>query len=208
MPSKSSPKKQSKSGTKGKKIIKKVFDIPDFTNPDRELTKEEILALKSDVIRSKPLLSWEAYSRVYKKRTKMYYINIAVIVFLLGLIAITINEPIVAMLILSLGFVAYVLAYVEPPIINNSITKLGIISGGNAYLWSELGSFWFSQRNKQTILNITQNKLRPALIFIIKDKDIDNIIDILSDHLEYRRNYKGLIVDKMADTLVEKVPLE
>ncbi len=208
MPSKSSPKKQSKNTPKGKKIIKKVFDIPEFTHPDRELTKEEILALKSDVIRSKPLLSWEAYSRVYKKRTKMYYINVAVIVFLLGLIAITINEPIVAMLILSLGFVAYVLAYVEPPVIKNYITKLGIVSGGNAYLWAELGSFWFSQRNKQTILNITQNKLRPALVFIINDEDLEKITDLLSDYLEYRRNYKGLIVDKMADTLVEKVPLE
>lgn len=208
MPGKSSPKKQSKNTPKGKKIIKKVFDIPEFTHHDRELTKEEILALKSDVIRSKPLLSWEAYSRVYKKRTKMYYINVAVIVFLLGLIAITINEPIVAMLILSLGFVAYVLAYVEPPIIKNYITKLGIVSGGNAYLWAELGSFWFSQRNKQTILNITQNKLRPALVFIINDEDLEKITDLLSDYLEYRRNYKGLIVDKMADTLVEKVPLE
>jgi len=203
MPTKSKPKTK-----KGDQLLKKAFSIPDYQNLDRNLTKEEILALKSDVIKSKSLLSWRAYSRVYKKRTKMYYINIAIIVFLLGLIAITIQEPIVAILILSLGFVAYVLAYIEPPVVENRITRLGIVNGGSAFLWAELGSFWFSQRNKQTILNITQNKLRPALVMIIEDKDREKIVNILSEQLEYRRDYKGFIVDKMADTLVEKVPLE
>ncbi len=202
------PTKSKSKSKKGDQLLKKAFSIPDYQNLDRNLTKEEILALKSDVIKSKSLLSWKAYSRVYKKRTKMYYINIAIIVFLLGLIAITIQEPIVAMLILSLGFVAYVLAYIEPSIVENRITRLGIVSGGSAFLWAELGSFWFSQRNKQTILNITQNKLRPALVLIINESDKDKIVDILSEQLEYRRDYKGFIVDKMADTLVEKVPLE
>lgn len=193
---------------KGEKILKKAFSIPEFTNIDRALTKEEVLALKSDVLRSKSLLTWKAYSRVYKKRTKMYYINVAIIVFLLGLIAITISEPIVALVILSLGFVAYVLAYIEPEVVENKITRLGVVSGGNAFLWVELGDFWFSKRNNQTILNITQNRLRPALVLIIEEKDKAKITDILSEQLNFRRDYKGFVVDKMADKLVEKVPLE
>ncbi len=201
MPTKSKSKK-------GQRVIEKAFSIPEFPNPNRNLTKEEILALKSDVIRSKNLLSWKAYSRVYKKRTKMYYINIAIIVFLLGLIAITVNEPIVALVILSLGFVAYVLAYIEPEIVENKITRLGVVTNGNAFLWTELGDFWFSRRNNQTILNITQNRLRPAIVMIIEDSKKDKIIDILSEQLNFRRDYKGFVVDKMADKLVEKVPLE
>lgn len=193
---------------KGEKIVKKAFGIPEFPKPDRDLTKEEVLALKADVISSKNLLSWKAYSRVYKKRTKMYYINVGIIVFLLGLISLTINEPVVALVVLSLGFVAYVLAYIEPDIIENKINQLGLVTNGNAFLWAELSSFWYSQRNSQTILNIAQNRLRPPLVLIIDPKDIDKITKILSEPLEYRRNYKGFIVDKMADRLVEKIPLE
>lgn len=192
-----------------KKVVKRIFDIPDFgPEQNRKLTKEEILALKADVINSKTLLSWKAYSRVYKKRTKMYYINVGIIVFLLGLITITINEPILAMVILSMGFVAYVLAYIEPDIIDNRITTLGVVSGGSAYMWVELKSFWFGRRNNYSILNIAFNSLKPALVMIIDPKDQEKITKILSEQLEFRRNYKGLIVDKLADKLVEKVPLE
>src|SRR3989344_950540 len=60
------------------------------------------------------LFSWEAPSRPFRKKDRSYYTTLAIIVILLVLILFLAKEFLLIATLLSLAFLAYVLAFVPP----------------------------------------------------------------------------------------------
>lgn len=155
------------------------------------------------------LLSWKSPSRPFKKREKEFFTTIGAIVFLLAVILVFVKEFLLIGAIVSLAFVAYVLATIPPEIVEHRITTLGIDSAGHFYKWADLISFWFGQRWNQEILYISSKLKFPGrLVILIDQKDKEKIKSELSEYLTFKEKPVTNWMDNAAKWLGEKVPLE
>ena len=67
----------------------------------------------------------------------------------------------------AMMFVAYVLATVNPELIERQITTRGVISGGKMYKWKDLGRFWFRSKWKNDILHIDTRLQFPGQLMLL-----------------------------------------
>ncbi|MBI3109573.1 hypothetical protein HYZ06_00875 [Candidatus Daviesbacteria bacterium] len=115
----------------------------------------------------KTLLSWEAPSRPFRKKDRSFYTTVAILVVLLVLILLLAREFLLIGALLSLTFVAYVLAFVPPHRINYKISTQGVTIGEDFYFWHFLDSFWFKEKDGSKVLHI-QTRLRfPAQLMLV-----------------------------------------
>ncbi|OGV90621.1 hypothetical protein A2783_05650 [Microgenomates group bacterium RIFCSPHIGHO2_01_FULL_45_11] len=157
----------------------------------------------------KTLLTWKAPARLFKKRNREYYSTIAVIVVLLCVILLFAKEFLLIAVILSLAFVAYVLASVAPSEVEHKITNKGIRTGERFYLWSMLGRFWFEDKWGQEMLLVENlsgfpGRLTFLLAVEIKKEELEKI---LSARI-VKEKPALTAIDKAAKWLQEKVPLD
>lgn len=156
----------------------------------------------------KDLLAWRSPARAFKTRDREYYTTIAAIIFLLAVILLFLKEWLLIGVIISLGFVAYVLSTVSPEEVENKITTRGVVTGGKRYDWAFLGRFWFSQKWGSELLNIETRLAFPnRLIVLVGKADKDKIKSILDKYLLAERPAKSYI-DKAGEWLQKKFPLE
>lgn len=171
----------------------------------RTLKTEEVNR-KQAVLKS--LLKWQSPIRPFKKRDREYYTTIAAIVFLCAVILFFLKEWLLIAVMVSLMFVAYVLATVPPENVSHEINTRGIVTGGKAYKWEDLEFFWFSKKWKDTILHIDTRLNYPArlamLLGVQKQKDVKRLLE---KYIELEAPEETLI-DRSAKWLSEKVPLE
>ena len=95
---------------------------------------------------------WSSPSRLFKKRDREYFINIAAIVFLLSVILVFAREFVLIATVLSIVFLIYVLSTVPPEDVKHRLTSLGIESTGHFYRWEELADFWLEEQWGQTMI--------------------------------------------------------
>ena len=156
---------------------------------------------------AKDLLSWVSPGRVFRKRDKKWFTNIAILALCLIVILLFIKEFIVIGVVLALLFVYYVLATVPPEQVTHKITTQGVTSAGHAYLWRELTDFWFTKKQEQIVLNIgTKLRFPGRLIILLGEQSAEKIKEVLSPFTPYREIPKISWLDKMADSLYRKLP--
>jgi hypothetical protein len=156
----------------------------------------------------KLLLSWDAPSRPFKKRDREYYTTIAIIVFLLSLILFFAGQFLVIAVVLSLGFVSYVLASVPPDMIHVSITSFGIHLGDQMFYWQELGRFWFSTKYKADLMHVETARAFPAqLAILLGDKSPDEVKKVMLKYSVFEKP-RPTWLDNAAKWMQEKFPLE
>jgi hypothetical protein len=156
----------------------------------------------------KELFSWTAPERLFKKRDREYYTTVGVIVLLLSVILLFAKEFLLIAVILSFGFVSYVLASVPPGVTKHRITNKGIRTGKNFYRWGELGRFWFVKKWKQLVLHVENAARFPGqLVMVIEEANKEKIKEILSRYLINQKPEQTLL-DRAAKWLQKKVPLE
>jgi hypothetical protein len=154
------------------------------------------------------LKEWQAPSRPYKKRDREYFTTIAAIVFLVSVILLFVKEWLLIAVIISLMFISYVLATVEPEKIKNAITTRGVRSEDKNYKWDDLDNFWFTEKWGHQVLNIqTLRTFPPKLQLLINGENKEEIKALMERYLIEQEPDKGPL-DKAADWLKEKVPLE
>lgn len=157
----------------------------------------------------KSVLVWKSASRPFKRRSRDYFTTIAAIVFLISVILLFIKEFLLIGVMLAVMFVSYVLATVEPEEVEHEITTEGVNSGGKTYLWTELKDFFFTARWGSEILNInTKLKFPGRVIILVNETDKENIKKELGKYLSFREKPVITWIDKAADWLSKKVPLE
>jgi hypothetical protein len=153
------------------------------------------------------LLSWSSPSRLFKKRNKEYFTNIAAIVFLLIVILVFAQEFLLIVAVLSVVFLIYVLSTVPPENVDHKITNLGIESAGHYYRWEELIEFWFEDQWGQSMI-IIRHAVGPRIIILLGDQDKKRVRELLIEHIPFRENPEKTWVDNASKWLTEKIPLE
>lgn len=156
----------------------------------------------------KVLYVWKAPSRPFKKRDREFWTTVLAIVFLVGLILFFVKEWFLIAAIVSLTFVYYVLSTVEPEWGEYKITNRGIIYAGQTYPWEAISQFWFSEKYGQKTVNFeVRGSLIGRITLLIGEGEESKIKEILLKYL-LEEEPKPSFLDKAADWLQEKVPLE
>ncbi|HBG82180.1 TPA: hypothetical protein DDW69_05140, partial [candidate division CPR2 bacterium] len=136
----------------------------------RILSKEELDAKHEAALEAKALITWKSPERIFKSRSRKYFTKVALYGLIFVLAAIAFGEFFLVGVIIAVVFVVYVLATVAPQVIEHKITNMGIISGGRAFLWEELDSFWFDRKGDDRLL-IVQTELHfPTRLIILLTK--------------------------------------
>lgn len=184
--------------------------------PKETKQKSEFLTPKMmEAEEIKTLISWEAASRPFRKKDRSYYTTLAIIVILLVLILFLAKEFLLIATLLSLAFVAYVLAFVPPHNVKYRISTQGVTIGEDFYFWHFLDAFWFSQKENSKILHI-QTRLRfPVQLMLVLDPSTgsgqveeEKIKKIVARFLPFVEVPVKSWMEKWSESLQKHFPLE
>ena len=154
------------------------------------------------------LLSWKAPGRPFKRRDRDYYTTIGAIVFLVTIILLFLKEWLLIAVMIALAFVAYVLASVPPEETKHVVSNRGLRTGEKLYKWQELWRFWFEEKWKQKMMVVeTRLKFPRRLLLMLGDTDEETVRGVMKEFLILEKP-EPTFMDKAADWLVDKVPLE
>lgn len=157
----------------------------------------------------KTLLSWDAPSRPFRKKDRSYYTTIAILVILLILIALLIKEFLLIGVLLSLAFVAYVLAFIPPSDVSYKISTQGITIGDHFWFWHELDSFWFKEKEGARVMFVqTKIKFPGQLILVLGNISEEEVKKEVAKFLPFQELPRMSLIDKWAEGLQKHFPLE
>jgi hypothetical protein len=165
--------------------------IPGITPPDQE----------------ELLLGWVAPSRSFKPRKRQYYTTIAAIVLLICLILFFAGQFLPIAVVISVAFLAYILASVPPEQIEHYFTTYGVRVDNNIYYWDELGRFWFTTKYDQPILHIEVSRFPFRLTMLLGEVPVEEVRGILALAL-IEQQPQPSFYERAADWLQKKIPLE
>lgn len=152
-------------------------------------------------------LSWKSPSRLYKKRDKEFFRNIAAITFLLLIILFFAKEFPLILAVVAIVFLVYVFSTVPPDTITHTISSKGIETAEREYEWEKLKSFWFEEQWEQKIVTIVMDD-GTRLTLLLGDIEADRIKDVISRFIRFYDEPQKTLVDNAASWLSKKVPLD
>ncbi len=153
------------------------------------------------------IIAWQAPSRPFKKRDKQYYTTVVAIVFLISLILFFAGQFLPIAVVISVGFLAYVLSSVPPHDVKIEITTYGIEIEDLLYYWEEMGRFWLDEKHDQELLTIEVMRFPGRIILMFEEGKKDELREILSEVLLEEKPAETFY-DKAAKWLQDKIPLE
>jgi len=172
----------------------------------RVLSKEELDAKHQAALEAKSIVSWKSPVRIFKSRSKKYFTKVALYGLVFVLAAIAFGEFFLVGVIIAVVFVVYVLATAEPEVIEHKITNMGIISGGRAFLWEELDSFWFEKRGDDRLLVVqTELHFPTRLIILLTSVSERTLLDLIEKHLHFHHAPVHTLFDKWAASLQKRI---
>ncbi len=187
----------------------KKEENPQEHKEERVLTSAEVDAKHQAAAEAKSIISWKSPVRVFKARSRKYFVKVALYGLVFILAAIAFSEFYLVGVILALVFVVFVLALAAPETIEHKITNMGITSGGKAFLWEELDSFWFDKRGDDRLL-VVQTKLRfpGRLILLLTNVSDRTLLELLEKHIHFHHGPVHTLFDKWAIWLQQRISLE
>lgn len=175
----------------------------------RVLSKEELDAKHAAALDAKSIVYWKSPVRIFKPRSRNYFIKIGMYGLVFALAAIAFHEYIFVGVILAMIFVVYVFATAEPEIIEHRINSMGIVSGGRAFLWEELDAFWFEKRGDDRLLLVPTDLHFPSrLIILLTTVSERTLLEILEKHLHFHQGPVHTIMDKWAHSVQKRINLD
>ncbi|KKR50583.1 MAG: hypothetical protein UT84_C0010G0006 [Candidatus Curtissbacteria bacterium GW2011_GWA1_40_16] len=188
--------------------FKRNEQVPQNEN-ERVLSKEELDTKHQAALEANNIISWKSPVRVFKARSRQYFVKVGLYGLVFILAAIAFGEFLLVGVILAVIFLVYVLASIAPETIEHRITNMGVVSGGKAFLWDDLDSFWFEKKGEDRLL-VVQTRLHfpSRLIIILTTVSERGLLDILEKHLHYHHGPVHTLFDKWALFLQERVNLE
>ena len=153
------------------------------------------------------IVAWQAPSRPFKKRDRHYYTTVAAIVFLVSLILFFAGQFLPIAVVISVGFLAYVLSSVPPHNVKIEINTYGIEIEDLLYYWEEMGRFWVDEKFGQELLTVEVARFPGRIILMFEDGKKEELKKILAEVL-IEEKPTDTFYDKAAKWLQDKIPLE
>lgn len=162
----------------------------------------------TDKPRVRDLFVWKSLSRPQKTYTKEVFSTLGAIALLVSIIFAFFQEWLAIVVTWAAFFLFWQLTRVLPQEVDHKITTEGIISMNHAYLWVELGPFWFTLKEGEDTLHIAHGNIFGQLVILIKKEDQDKIRNILAEYLPYIEVPEKSVVEKFSDWFSKKFPIQ
>lgn len=173
-----------------------------------DITNTQPENLPKEVKKEEVLVEWKAPARLYKKRNKEYYTTIASIVFLLAVILLLLKEFLLIGVIISFGFLSYVLASIPPEETSHQITSKGVRTEGKLFNWTSLLNFWVEKKWDQEVIIIKSKQAFPGhIMMLIDNKKRKKILAEVGKKVPLEKP-ENSFVDRASNWLQNKIPLE
>lgn len=151
------------------------------------------------------LFVWQSLSRPTLNYPKGTFLSLGSLVILLSLIFVLFQEWLAIAVTWAAYFLFFALTKVPMVLVEHKITTEGVISMNHAYLWSELGPFWFSLQNGENILHVAHRNIFGHLALLADQKDTEKIRDILAEYLPFIEVPEKSSVEKLSDWFASKI---
>ena len=154
------------------------------------------------------LFSWRSLSRPAKQYGKEVFSMVGAIAVLVSIILAFFQEWLAILVSWAAFFLFFALSRAKPEEVDHKISTEGLVSMNHAYLWSELGPFWFMERNGDTMLHLTHGNIFGQLVILVDKKDQEKIRNILAEYLPYVELPEKSTTEKFSDWFAKKFPLQ
>jgi len=172
-------------------------------NKETEVKEPEPVVVRREPERD--LVSWSAFARPFKRRTRQFYVTAIAIASVVGLILFLAEGIMPVILLVALIFLFYVMNTVEPQTVDYKITTRGISMAGKKVDWNQLGRFWFTKRGNGEILTVETSNFPGRMEFVIKEENKEEIKKALSSYLP-EEEIPPSALDKAAAWVSTKLP--
>jgi hypothetical protein len=172
-------------------------------NPQNTNEPIRVQAIRN--VPEKDLVVWTAAARPFRRRDKQFYVTTISIASLVCLILFIAEGAMPVILIISLIFLYYIMATVEPEKIEYKITNKGIKIAGKVTPWELMGRFWFSQRSGSELLNLEIFVLPGRMELVIDPLKKEEIRRTLHEYLT-EEEIPPTRMDKAIDWFSRKLP--
>ncbi len=153
----------------------------------------------------KELVSWVAPARPFKRRNRDFYVTVLAMAGVTALVLFLIEGWLPVILVISLVFLFYVMATVEPQNLEYKITNKGIKIADHLNEWAGLGRFWFTKRLDSELLVIETRSLPGRLELVVNPAVEEEIKKELGEYLVHEEvPASGL--DKASNWFSKKMP--
>lgn len=151
------------------------------------------------------LFTWTAAARPFKRRNREFFITVAAMAGVVGLVLFIIEGVLPLILLISLLFLFYVMSTVEPANIEYKITNFGIKVANKRTDWNDMKRFWFVKRMDSELLIVETFKLPGRLEMVIKPEIKEDVKKIISDYIPFEQEPASYI-DKATTWVSGRVP--
>lgn len=157
----------------------------------------------------KTYLSWHAPGRPYQKHSIEYYTNAFLITMAIEIILFLFSQYLLMVLVLSLAFLTFALAFVPPHVFFYSISSEGVRIEDHYFIWDELYDFYFMENHGQDILHVRTKDYFPGEVTVVLGEvPAKQVKSILIHFLPFREYVKPTFMDKAGNWLAKNFPLE
>jgi len=155
----------------------------------------------------KVLFTWKAAARPFKRRNKEFWVTIAAMAGIAGVILFLFEGVMPVVLIISIVFLFYILSTVEPEQIDYQVTNRGIKIADKLTRWDELTRYWFGTQFETDIVIFETLKLPGRLEFVINKSEKDKLKKAVDKYLNEEKA-SPTNFDKLSDWFAKKLPTE
>lgn len=171
----------------------------------------EVTAAQMKEVRKKPgrqkeevLFAWESNDRLFKKKTRQHFKTVASLAFLASLVLVFLQEFAFILVLWAGVFLYYVFGTVPPLKNHHKITDQGLVFGRHAYLWNEMDSFWFENKNQALLLHFNLLRFPWRLTLFAPQEGQERLREILSPYLPFREVVSSTFPERLYDWLLER----
>ena len=181
-------------------------------DPAKDQKSESQSTLNSEpqavVVRREPerdLVTWVAPARPFKRRDRQFYVTTFAMAGVVSLILFLAEGLVPVILIISLVFLYYVLATVEPENVEYKVTNKGIKIAGKEVNWQFMNRFWFSNRFGQELMVIDTILIPGRMELVINAEIKEKLKKEISAYIPYEEAPPtGL--DRVTNWFAQKMP--
>jgi len=182
-----------------------------FSPPKPPVQKKPLPVEKpKDLEPKKVFLSWRAHSFKQKKsQTRKLNRTVIIIAIVVGLLLVSMGEFGLLLLIASVVFVSNVFSKVAPEDVVIEVSNHGVLYDGRLYLWEELHSFFFSQKEVDEVLIVDTKSVFPGRLFLHFDmKNKPKLKEYLEKRIHYIEKEPETFVDRAYSATLSKFNFE